>query len=167
VRCTNSVYCSENGVTAVITDQASSDNTDFILGKHAFSRMAQTTDAAASLLALGAFIFLSVSSVACSYPDKNITIKIDESSNNPYYLAFVIWYQQGRRDIIVMQLCETQNFVCKFLDRSHGAVWTTTSPPSGPLSLRMLFSDEEEGEETWVVPINNIPGDWKAGETYD
>ncbi|KAG4925165.1 hypothetical protein JHK87_050705 [Glycine soja] len=53
VRCTNSVYCSENGVTAVITDQASSDNTDFILGKHAFSRMAQTTDAAASLLALG------------------------------------------------------------------------------------------------------------------
>lgn len=36
-----------------------------------------------------------------------------------------------------------------------------------PLSLRMLFSDEEEGEETWVVPVNNIPGDWKAGETYD
>ncbi|KAL2668139.1 hypothetical protein AAZX31_01G135400 [Glycine max] len=155
VRCTNSVYCSETGVTAVITDQASSDNTDFILGKHAFSRMAQTTDAAASLLALGvAFIFLSVSSVACSYPDKNITIKIDESSNNPYYLAFVIWYQQGRRDITAVQLCETQNFVCKLLDRSHGAVWTTTSPP-------------KEGEETWVVPVNNIPGDWKAGETYD
>jgi len=62
---------------------------------------------------------------------------------------------------------QTQNFVCQLLDRSHGAVWTTTSPPSGPLSLRMLFSDEEEGEETWVVPVNNIPGDWKAGETYD
>lgn len=46
-------------------------------------------------------------------------------------------------------------------------MWTTTSPPRGPLSLRMLFSDEEEGEETWVVPVNNIPGDWKAGETYD
>lgn len=46
-------------------------------------------------------------------------------------------------------------------------MWTATSPPSGPLSLRMLFSDEEEGEETWVVPANNIPGDWKAGETYD
>ena len=40
-------------MTAVITDQGSSDNTDFILSKHAFSRMAQTTDAAASLLALG------------------------------------------------------------------------------------------------------------------
>ncbi|KAL5166503.1 Expansin-like B1 [Glycine soja] len=123
--------------------------------------MAQTTDAAASLLALG------VLDIDFNIDDRNITIKIDESSNNPYYLAFVIWYQQGRRDIIVMQLCETQNFVCKFLDRSHGAVWITTSPPSGPLSLRMLFSDEEEGEETCVVPINNIPGDWKAGETYD
>ncbi|KHN41722.1 Expansin-like B1 [Glycine soja] len=159
VRCTNSVYCSETGVTAVITDQASSDNTDFILGKHAFSRMAQTTDAAASLLALGvAFIFLSVSSVACSYPDKNITIKIDESSNNPYYLAFVIWYQQGRRDITAVQLCEIE---------AMGQCGLLPLHRVDPLSLRMLFSDEEEGEETWVVPVNNIPGDWKAGETYD
>ena len=61
---------------------------------------------------------------------------------------------------------QTQNFACKLLDRSHGAVWTTTSPPSGPLSLRMLFS-AEDGEETWVAPVNNIPQDWKAGETYD
>jgi hypothetical protein len=30
----------------------------------------------------------------------------------------------------------------------------------------MLFSDEN-GDETWVVPVNNIPNDWKAGETYD
>lgn len=63
---------------------------------------------------------------------------------------------------------QTQNFVCKLLDRSHGAVWTTTTPPSGPLSLRMLFSDEEEeGDETWVAPVNNIPQDWNAGQTYD
>lgn len=61
---------------------------------------------------------------------------------------------------------QTQNFVCKLLDRSRGAVWTTTSPPSGPLSLRMLFS-AEEGEETWVVPVNNIPEDWKPGEIHD
>ncbi|KAL5183975.1 Expansin-like B1 [Glycine soja] len=108
-----------------------------------------------------------VTNVSCSYPNKNITVKIHESSNNPHYLAFVIWFQQGSRDITAVQLCETQNFVCKLLDRSHGAVWTTTAPPSGPLTLRMLFSPEEEGEETWVVPVNNIPQDWKAGQTYD
>ncbi|KAE9606852.1 hypothetical protein Lal_00025708 [Lupinus albus] len=165
VRCTNSAYCSDNGSMVVITDQGSSDNTDFILSKHAFGRMAQTADATASLLALGV-VDIQYRRVACSYPNKNITFKIDESSGNPHYLAFVIRYQQGRRDITAVQLCETQNFVCKLLDRSHGAVWTTTSPPSGPLLIRMLFSDDEE-EETWVVPVNNIPQDWKAGDIYD
>ncbi|RDX70856.1 Expansin-like B1 [Mucuna pruriens] len=162
VRCSNSAYCSDNGVTVVITDQGSSDNTDFILSQRAFGGMALTTDAADSLLALGV-----VDIEYRRYPNKNITVKIDESSNNPNYLAFVIWFQQGSRDITAVQLCETQNFVCKLLDRSHGAVWTTTAPPSGPLSLRMLFSAEEEGEETWIVPVNNIPQDWQAGQTYD
>ncbi|WCJ20708.1 Expansin-like B1 [Euphorbia peplus] len=165
VRCTNSIYCTDKGVNVVITDQGSSDNTDFILSRRAFGRMAQTTDAAASLLSLG-IVDIEYRRVSCSYPEKNITIKIDENSNYPHYLAFVIWYQQGNRDITAVQLCETQNFGCKLLDRSYGAVWTSTSPPSGPLSLRMLFSDED-GDETWVVPVNNIPHDWIAGETYD
>ncbi|KAJ9135130.1 hypothetical protein P3X46_032344 [Hevea brasiliensis] len=165
VRCTSSNYCTDKGVTIVITDQGSSHDTDFILSKQAFGRMAQNSDAAASLLALGV-IDIEYRRVSCSYPNKNITIKIDENSNHPHYLAFVIWYQQGKRDITAVQLCETQNFVCKLLDRSYGAVWTTTSPPSGPLTLRMLFSGED-GDETWVVPVNNIPQDWKAGETYD
>ncbi|KAK8510782.1 hypothetical protein V6N13_097643 [Hibiscus sabdariffa] len=53
VRCTISNYCSDKGVTVVITDQGSGHNTDFILSRRAFGRMAQTTDAATSLLALG------------------------------------------------------------------------------------------------------------------
>lgn len=61
---------------------------------------------------------------------------------------------------------QTQNFVCKLLERSYGAVWTTTSPPSGSLSLRMLFTDEN-GDENWVVPVNQIPQHWKPGQTYD
>ncbi|MED6167727.1 Expansin-like B1 [Stylosanthes scabra] len=166
VRCTKSGYCSDNGVTVVITDQGSSDNTDFILSEHAFDRMAQTTDAASYLLALGV-LDIQYRRVACSYPHENITFKIDESSSNPNYLAFVIWYQQGIRDITAVQLCETENFECKLLDRSHGAVWTSISPPSGPLSIRMLFSDEDEQSEEWVVPPNNLPADWKPGQTYD
>ncbi|XP_019421782.1 PREDICTED: expansin-like B1 [Lupinus angustifolius] len=165
VRCTNSAYCSSNGVTVVITDQGSGDNTDFILSKRAFGGMAQTPDKATSLLALGV-TDIEYRRVSCSYPNKNITVKIVESSSNPHFLAFVIWFQQGKRDITAVQLCESENFVCKLLDRSHGAVWTSTSPPNGPLSLRMLFSDEE-GQETWVVPVNDIPQDWIAGETYD
>lgn len=165
VRCRNSKLCSDKGVTIVITDSGSSDRTDFILSSRAFGKMAQTTDLAASLLALGV-VDIEYRRVACSYPNKNMTFKIDENSNYPYYLGFSIWYQQGKKDITAVQLCETQNFVCKLLERSYGAVWTTTSPPSGPLSIRMLFSDED-GDETWVVPVNNIPQDWKAGAVYD
>ncbi|KAI7987147.1 Expansin-like B1 [Camellia lanceoleosa] len=164
VRCTNSNYCSDKGVNVVITDNGSSDRTDFILSRKAFGEMAQTTDAASSLLALGV-VDIEYRRVSCSYPGKNMTIKIDENSNYPNYLAFVIWYQQGKQDITAVQLCETQNYVCKLLDRSYGAVFSTTSPPSGPLSLRMLFSDDDG--ENWVIPVNNIPQDWKPGNTYD
>lgn len=165
VRCTNSNYCSDQGVNVVITDQGSGHNTDFILSRRAFGRMAQTTDAAASLLALGV-VDIEYRRVSCNYPSKNITIKIDENSNYPHYLAFVIWHQQGKNDITAVQLCETKTFACKLLDRSYGAVWTTTSPPSGSLSLRMLFSNDD-GDEEWVVPVNNVPKDWKAGDIYD
>ncbi|KAA8525934.1 hypothetical protein F0562_007966 [Nyssa sinensis] len=165
VRCKNSNYCSDNGVKVVITDHGTSDRTDFILSRRAYGRMAQTTDAAASLLALGV-VDIEYRRVSCSYPNKNITLKIDENSIHPNYLAFAIWYQQGKKDITAVQLCETQNFVCKLLDRSYGAVWTTTSPPSGTLQIRMLFTDDN-GDETWVVPVNNIPENWKPGDTYD
>ncbi|KAK9269152.1 hypothetical protein L1049_000921 [Liquidambar formosana] len=110
VRCTNSKYCSDKGVTIVITDHGSSDRTDFILSKQTFGRMAQTTDAAASLLSLGV-VDIKYRRVLCSYPGKNITIKIDENSNYPHYLAFVLWYQQGKTDITAVQLCEMREML--------------------------------------------------------
>ncbi|XP_076926786.1 expansin-like B1 isoform X1 [Bidens hawaiensis] len=165
VRCTNIKYCSDEGVTVVITDQGSSDRTDFIMSKKAFRKMGQNEYAASSLLSQG-IVDIEYRRVSCSYPNYNITIKIDESSDYPYYLAFVIWYQQGQKDITAVQLCETNNFSCKLLDRSYGSVFTTTSPPSGPLSLRMLFSGDD-GDEKWVVPVNSIPENWKKGDIYD
>ncbi|CAH1443541.1 unnamed protein product [Lactuca virosa] len=165
VRCTNSKVCSDEGVNVVITDQGSSDRTDFIMSKKAFRKMAQSTNAETSLLSQG-IVDIEYRRVSCNYPKNNITIKIDESSDYPYYLAFVIWYQQGQNDITAVQLCETKNFVCKLLDRSYGSVFTTTSPPSGSLSLRMLFSGED-GDEKWVVPVNIIPENWKKGDIYD
>ncbi|GMH09255.1 hypothetical protein Nepgr_011096 [Nepenthes gracilis] len=167
VRCLNSNYCSDQGATVVITDQGSGDHTAFILSIHAFSKMAQTKDAAAYLLALGV-VNIEYRRVSCSYPNKNITFKIDENSNNPSYLAFAIYYQQGKTDITAVQLCEIQSFTCKLLERSHGAVWAANSPPRGQLSIRMLFSDGDDyGDDTWLVPVNNIPQDWKPGDIYD
>lgn len=65
-----------------------------------------------------------------------------------------------------MNMIQNKTFTCKLLDRTYGAVWTTTSPPSGSLSLRMLFSNDD-GDEEWVVPVNDIPENWKAGDIYD
>ncbi|KAL6524140.1 Expansin-like B1 [Orobanche minor] len=165
MRCTKSYYCSDKGVTVVITDHGSSDRTDFILSRRAFGRMAQNADAAASLLSLG-IVDIEYRRVPCSYPDKNITIKIHENSNNPHYLAFVVWYQQGKMDITAVQLCQTHSYACKHMDRTYGAVWADVAPPSGPLSVRMLLCDES-GDETWVVPLNDIPENWKPGDIYD
>lgn len=53
VRCTNSKDCSDEGVNVVITDQGSSDRTDFIMTKNAFRKMAQSTYAITSLLSQG------------------------------------------------------------------------------------------------------------------
>ncbi|KGN60430.1 expansin-like B1 [Cucumis sativus] len=164
IRCIDSELCSEKGTMVVITDQGSGPG-DFIMSRRAYAGLAQTPYAAVSLMALGV-IDIEYKRVACSYPNKNITIKIDENSNAPHYLAFVIRFQQGKNDITAVQLCETKNFVCKLLDRSYGTVWTTASPPRGPLSLRMLLTNEE-GDEQWIVPINDIPRDWKAGDIYD
>ncbi|KAL4199618.1 hypothetical protein AMTRI_Chr03g145790 [Amborella trichopoda] len=166
VRCTNNKNCSEQGVTIVITDHGEGDRTDFILSRRAFGKMARTQDASSSLLALGV-LDIEYKRVSCNYPNKNITFKVDEASNYPHYLAFLIWYQQGKKDIIAVQLCETKNLECKLVDRSHGAVWAVNEPPSGPLSIRLLVSGGEDGDETWVVPTNTLPQDWKAGEVYD
>ncbi|XP_077234324.1 expansin-like B1 [Tasmannia lanceolata] len=166
VRCTNSNYCSNKGVTVVVTDHGASDNTDFILSRHAFAKMARTMYLAPSLLVLGV-VGIEYRRVSCSFPSKNIMFKIDEASKYPNYLAFLIWYQQGKKDVIAVQLCETRNLKCRLLDRSYGAVWASVMPPSGPLSIRMLLSNGEDGDETWVVPTNFIPQDWKAGDVYD
>nr|KAJ0228561.1 hypothetical protein LSAT_V11C100047550 [Lactuca sativa] len=103
VRCINSKDCSDEGVNIVITDQ------DFIMSKKALQKMAQSTNAQTSLLSQGIV-------------DIEYRNKIDESNDYPYYLAFVIWYQQGQNDITVVQLYETKNFVCKLFDRSYGSV---------------------------------------------
>ncbi|CAL9124412.1 unnamed protein product [Musa textilis] len=165
VRCTIRGYCSRDGVVVVITDHGASDSADFILSQHAFAKLGRSASAGAALLALGV-VDVQYRRVPCSYPKKNITFKMDHSSDFPYYFAFQIWYQQGDRDIVAVQLCETESLTCKLVDRSHGAVWAVALPPRGPLSARMLLSGDD-GDVTWLVPPNDVPADWRAGAMYD
>ncbi|XP_047306684.1 expansin-like B1 [Impatiens glandulifera] len=108
VKCTNKYYCSDKGVTVAITDHGYSGNADFILSRKAFRRMAANKHSAESILAFG-IVNVEYRRVACTYDNKNITIKIDENSDYPYYLAFVLRYQQGKKDITAVQICEVIN----------------------------------------------------------
>ncbi|XP_068639522.1 expansin-like B1 [Aristolochia californica] len=137
------------------TDHGISDRTDFILSKQAFGKMAQTKDSAATLLAGGVvdIEYRHFTLHEILFCDKNMTFEIAEASNYPNYLAFVIWYQQGMRDVIAMQLCETHNQVCKLLDRTHGAIWGLCHLPEVILSIKMLLSDGEERDEERVMTM--------------
>lgn len=53
MRCINSKDCSDEGVNIVITDQGSSDWTDFIMSMKALRKMAQSTNPQTSLLSQG------------------------------------------------------------------------------------------------------------------
>ncbi|KAG0545004.1 hypothetical protein BDA96_02G324800 [Sorghum bicolor] len=117
----------------IVTESEASDGTDFILS-HAFTGMGQNQNAGSTLMNL------------CHFP---------------YYLEFQTWYQQGNQDIIAIQLCETVNLTCQLLSQTHGAVWAAVSPPtpSGPLSIRMLFSSRAPhgSDQKWLVPTSTIP----------
>ncbi|URD96826.1 hypothetical protein MUK42_35936 [Musa troglodytarum] len=123
VRCTDANRCSNDGVAVAIADSEASGGAEFILSQHACLRQD------------GSDCWCRVS---CSHPNKNITFKIDQSSDCPSYLAF-----------------QTENLTYKLLERSNGEVWAVVSPPRGPLSVRMLLSGGDE-DETWLVPPHDI-----------
>lgn len=64
---------------------------------------------------------------------------------------------------------QTVNLTCQLQSQTHGAVWAAVSPPSGPLSIRMLFSSgaPHGSDQKWLVPTSTIPQNWTAGATHD
>ncbi|RRT79910.1 hypothetical protein B296_00001863 [Ensete ventricosum] len=166
VRCTDAKHCPNDGVMIIITYSGASSNTYFLVSMPLQSSQHRVPDLGASLVSLGA-VSIEYRRVSCSYPIKNITFKIDQSSNHPSYFALQIWYHQGNKDVTAILLLQTENLTCKLLERSHVAMWAVVPPPSGPLSVRMLLSGGDDGDETWVVPPNNIPQNWTSGATYD
>ncbi|KAB2634072.1 hypothetical protein D8674_043087 [Pyrus ussuriensis x Pyrus communis] len=124
VRCTNSARCSKK------PHRFHPDR------KQAFGRMAVTTKAAASLFPLG-IVDTEYRRVSCSYPNKNITIKIEENRN---YLHIFSFYKQ---------LC---------MQSIRQELWSSLD---NNLVRRMLISNDDGGEN-WVLPHNN-----SVGQIYD
>ena len=94
--------------------------------------------------------------------------QIKEQSSYPDYLALIIIYQAGKKDITAVELWQEERKEWKGMRRAYGGVWDMASPPRGPMNVRILTqSDDDDGGQKWVQLTAAIPSEWKAGVTYD
>ncbi|PKA59193.1 Expansin-like B1 [Apostasia shenzhenica] len=164
VRCANPELCSADGVDVVITDFGIGDDTDFILSARAYAKLAQPY-LAARLMAYGV-LDIEYRRIACKYPGYNMMIKIKENSNYPSYLAIIIIYRAGQKDIIDIEIWQEDCKAWRKMRKPYGDVWDMENPPRGvPLTLRCLI-DGVDGQK-WVLLDAAIPSDWQAGAAYD
>jgi len=163
VRCTNGDLCTDEGVKITVTDYGQGDRTDFIMSLRGYSKLARA-EKVSQVISLGV-VDIEYKRISCQYEGYNIMFKIDSSSNFPDYLALMMWYQAGQKDVLAIQLCQEESYEWKEMCQSHGAVWDVVTPPMGALSLRFLVSDGNSQE--WMSAANVIPANWSAGAVYD
>ncbi|KAJ0970716.1 hypothetical protein J5N97_018675 [Dioscorea zingiberensis] len=164
VRCRYPQLCNDKGVRVVVTDYGEGDNTDFILSARAFVKLAHH-NTAARLMAYGT-IDVEYRRISCHYPGHNLIFRVTENSRYPDYLALVILYQAGQKDITAVDLWQEDRKEWRGMRRVYGAVWDMVNPPKGPMNMLLQITGDD-GAQNWVQLTDVIPKDWKAGASYD
>ncbi|KAG9451691.1 hypothetical protein H6P81_004595 [Aristolochia fimbriata] len=164
VRCTNPELCDQDGLKIVVTDYGEGDRTDFILSPRAYNKLA-APKASEVLFAFGV-VDVEYRRIPCQYPGYNLVFKVHEHSKYPDYLAIIILYQAGQKDITALELWQEDCKEWRGMRRAYGGVWDMASPPRGNIDLRFQVSGED-GTQSWVELKSVIPSEWKAGATYD
>ncbi|XP_010933564.1 expansin-like B1 [Elaeis guineensis] len=163
VRCTHPQFCNEDGAKIVVTDYGQGDNTDFILSARGFVKLARS-NMANELMAFGV-IDVEYRRIPCQYPGYNMMVKVTEHSKFPDYLALIIIYQAGQKDILAVELWQEECQEWKGMRKAYGGVWDMANPPRGPMNARILTGDDSG--QNWVQLNGVIPSGWKAGVAYD
>ncbi|XP_020986675.2 expansin-like B1 [Arachis duranensis] len=164
VKCKVPKLCNVNGVTVVATDYGQGDRTDFILSPRAFNSLGVSPDASKELKKYGT-LDIAYKRVPCTYPGRNIVVKVQESSSNPGYFAVVLQNLGGSYDVTNVELWEDSRKQWSPLRRVYGAVFDYANPPKGQLFLR--FQVIGCYGTYWQIPKKPIPADWKPKITYD
>ncbi|XP_057758243.1 expansin-like B1 [Arachis stenosperma] len=164
VKCKVPKLCNVNGVTVVATDYGQGDRTDFILSPRAFNSLGVSPDASKELKKYGT-LDIAYKRVPCTYPGRNIVVKVQESSSNPGYFAVVLQNLGGSYDVTNVELWEDSRKQWSPLRRVYGAVFDYANPPKGQLFLR--FQVIGCYGTYWQIPKKPIPADWKPKMTYD
>ncbi|KAL8150873.1 hypothetical protein V2J09_020681 [Rumex salicifolius] len=156
--------CNDEGVNVVLTDNATSDEAEFILSSHAFIAMA-IPGKEKEVKEYGV-VEIEYERISCDYGGgKNLMLKVLDYSSNPYYLAFLFLNQGGISSITAVEIFEEEEIEWKACRRSYGAVWEISSLPmtGKALTLRLFLP----GAPKWMLLPKVIPSSWKPGVVYD
>ncbi|XP_022969218.1 expansin-like A3 [Cucurbita maxima] len=163
VRCKDKRLCNGAGTKVVLTDQNYDMRADFVLSRKAFSAMA-LKGKGQELLNTG-IVDVEYKRIPCGYKNKNLAVRVEESSYNPNYLAIKLLYQGGQTEIVAVEIAKVGSYDWVSLSRSYGAVWDTNKVPRGALQMRMVVTSGYDGKRVWAKYV--LPIDWKTGVIYD
>ncbi|XP_021773664.1 expansin-like A1 [Chenopodium quinoa] len=167
IRCNNSAICSTKGTKIVVTDVHTdkTKSTQFVLSSRAFRAMA-LPGKDRQLLHVG-IADVEYKRVPCVYKGQNLSIRVEEFSKFPNYLAIKVLYQGGQTSILggdVASVDNLSNWV--YLSQNYGAVWDTDNAPSGKLVFRFIINS---GFDSRYFYTNEgvLPANWKPGVVYN
>ncbi|KAH9289427.1 hypothetical protein KI387_033544, partial [Taxus chinensis] len=152
VRCIYEELCIHDGIRIIVTDLAEGNQTDLTMSSTAFSDLAKHNKA--NQLMQRGVVDIELKRISCEYPGHNLTVKIDESSNFPDYLALVFWYRGGKKDLLGVQLFEENSEENIQMKRNHGTVWDLVSPPKVALGIRFFLVGYHRAGFEWVKVAN-------------
>ncbi|MCL7025066.1 hypothetical protein MKW94_020001 [Papaver nudicaule] len=165
IRCKNQKICSSGGTKVIITDLNHKNKTDFVLSNRAFRAMA--VDGKSRDLLKLRVVDVEYKRIPCEYKSKNLSVKIEEKSLKPNYLAIKFLYQGGQTDIVAVDIAQVGSANWRYMSRNaNGVVWETSRVPTGALQIRMLVTGGFDGKMIWAKN-EVIPANWKVGEIYD
>ncbi|KAJ0077636.1 hypothetical protein Patl1_35760 [Pistacia atlantica] len=163
MRCKDKTLCSTKGTKIILTDLNKDNKTGFVLSSRAFMAMANQGKGQ-DVLKLG-LVDVEYKRVPCEYKNKNLAVRVEESSKKPNYLAIKVLYQGGQTELVAMDVAQVGSSNWGFMSRSSGAIWDTSRVPNGALQFRFVVTAGYDGK--WIWAQNVLPGDWKPGVAYD
>ncbi|KAL5706236.1 Expansin-like A2 [Ranunculus cassubicifolius] len=163
IRCKNNKICSGGGTKVIVSDQNKDNATDFVLSNKAFMAMAKK-GMGQNILKLGV-VDVEYKRIPCDYKKQNLSVRVEETSQKPHYLAIKFLYQGGQTDIVGADIAQVGSANWNYLSRNYGAVWDTSRVPMGALQMRMVVTGGYDGASVWAPKV--LPADWKTGVIYD
>ncbi|CAN6544761.1 unnamed protein product [Malus baccata var. baccata] len=163
IRCKNTTLCTKQGTIVTLTDLNQGNQTDFVLSSRAFAAMAQK-GLGQDILRRG-IVDVEYKRVPCEYKNQNLSLRVEESSQKPHYLAIKLLYQGGQTEIVGIDVAQVGSSNWSFLSRNHGAIWDTSRVPAGALQFRFVVTAGYDGKTVWAP--NVLPVNWKPGVIYD